>query len=181
MVRRAWTASERRVVWTGLLGRLAIAFEPILGTLVFVGLTFGIVWRAQHVEHDIIVLAPVFAVGALGFTLYGIALLVAPLRAFLQTFEPIYIVDGYVRYRGPDQASQAHCSGYIAVLFEDRSAACEWEAFGERRLPDKTIPALVEFSTYAGIHTIDGRSTGLIGTRTTPLTVGHAPRNADVE
>ena len=181
LVRRPWTADERRGVWRGLMGRLAIAAEPILGTIVFLFLTWGVYLRAQHTEQSIIVLVPVFAVGALGFTAYGIALMVAPIRAFLQTFAPIYIVDGYVRYRGPDEFSDLDSTGYVAVLFENRDVACEWEAFGKKPLPERTIPALAEFSTYAGIHKIDGRSTGLLPDHSTPLNIGLAPRNTPME
>ena len=42
---------------------------------------------------------------------------------------------------------------------------------------NRTIPALVEFSFYAGIHKIDGRSTGLIPDfELPPLAIGIAPR-----
>lgn len=181
LLRRPWTAAERRVVWSGLMGRLAIAAEPILGTVVFALLTWGIYLRAQHTEESIIVLVPVFAVGALGFTLYGIALMVAPIRAFLQTFAPIYIVDGYVRYRGPDAFSDEESTGYVAVLFENGDVACEWEAFGVDRLPDRTISALCEFSIYGGVHKIDGKSTGVLPEQTTPLNIGMAPRNAPID
>jgi hypothetical protein len=181
LAQRSWTAQERRVVWRGVTGRLAIAAEPILGTLVFSLLTWGIIWRAQHTEQSIIVIAPVFAIGAVGFTLYGIALMVAPLRAFLQTFKPIYIVDGYVRYRGPDDFSEIDSTGYVAVLFDDEEVACEWESFGRKPLPNRTIPALAEFSTYGGIHKIDGRSTGVLPLAGTALNVGLAPRRAPID
>lgn len=181
LVRRPWTAAERHIVWSGVLGRLTIAGEAILGTLVFLFLTWGVYLRARHTEQSLIVLVPIFALGALGFTFYGIALMVLPIRAFLQTFRPIYIVDGYVRYRGPDAFSGEDATGYVAVLFENRDVACEWEAFGTTLLPDRTIPTLAEFSTYGGIHTIDGKSTGLLVERTTTLNIGMAPRNAPIE
>lgn len=182
LVQRPWTAEERRAVWRGVMGRAAIAVEPILGTLVFSFLTWGIIWRAQHTEQSIIVIAPVFAIGAIGFTIYGIVLMVAPLRAFLQTFKPIYIVDGYVRYRGPDDFSEIDSSGYVAVLFEDKQqVVAEWEAFGRKPLPNRTIPALAEFSTYGGIHKIDGRPTGVLPQSVTTLNVGLAPRRAPIE
>ena len=45
-------------------------------------------------------------------------------------------------------------------------------------LPDATIPALVEFSLYAGIHKIDGRSTGLLPEGELPLlAIGIATRH----
>ena len=52
--------------------------------------------------------------------------------------------------------------GYVAALFPDRSVACEWEWLGKKRLPNATIPSLIEFSVYAGIHRIDGKPTGLL-------------------
>ncbi|MBV8689715.1 MAG: hypothetical protein JOZ59_06375 [Candidatus Eremiobacteraeota bacterium] len=181
LVQRPWTSEERRVVWRGLMGRLSIAAEPLLGTIVFAFLTWGIIWRARHTERSIIVIAPVFALGAIAFTIYAIALMVAPLRAFLQTFKPIYIVDGYIRYRGPDDFSEVDSTGYVAVLFEDESVACEWEAFGEKRLPNRTIPSLAEFSRYGGIHKIDGRPTGVLPLDGKPLNVGLAPRRARID
>ena len=181
LVRRSWTAEERNTVWMGVLGRLTMAAEAILGTLVFLFLTWGIYLRAQRTEQSLIVLAPVFAVGALGFILYAIALMVAPIRAFIHTYQPIYIVDGYVRYRPPDAFSAEDATGYVAVLFENRDIACEWEAFGLERLPERTIPTHAEFSTYAGIHKIDGKSTGLLPDKATLLNIGLAPRNTPVE
>lgn len=181
LVRRAWTAQERRGVWSGLMGRLAIAAEPIIGTIFFALLTWGVYLRAKHTEESLIVLVPVFALGALGFTGYGIALLVAPIRAFLHTFSPIYIVDGYVRYRPPDAFSHDEATGYVAVLFDNRDVACEWEAFGSEPLPDRTIPTLAEFSTYGGIHKIDGKPTGVVPEKSTPLNIGLASRRADIE
>jgi len=38
-----------------------------------------------------------------------------------------------------------------------------------KRLPNRTIPAVVEFSVYAGIHKIDGRPTGLLPDEDLPL------------
>ncbi|MBV9148516.1 MAG: hypothetical protein JO024_01520 [Candidatus Eremiobacteraeota bacterium] len=183
LVQRPWTAEERHVVWRGMMGRLSIAAEPLLGTIVFSFLTWGIIWRAHHNSNDstIIVIAPVFAIGAAAFTLYAIALMVAPIRAFLQTFKPIYVVDGYVRYRGPDDFSEIDSTGYVAVLFEDESVACEWEAFGQKQLPNRTIPTLAEFSQYGGIHKIDGRPTGVLPLDGTALNVGLAPRRAKIE
>ena len=178
LAHREWTEHERRVVWRGLTGRMAIAIEPLLGLLFFTFLTWGIVYRSQHsVSHDIIKIAWIFAIGAIAFAGYFVAVLIAPLIAYAQTFKPIYIVDGYVRYRGPDDYSEIDGTGYVATLFEDRSVACEWECFGRKNLPNETIPALVEFSVYAGIHKIDGRSTGLIPDYEIPaLAIGIAPR-----
>jgi len=175
---RAWTVKERRIVWRGLTGRFAIAIEPLLGVAFMLFLTFGIIYRSQHVpaDRDLIKIAWIFGIGAIAFAGYFVAVLVAPFFAYLQTFKPIYIVDGYVRYREPDQVSEDDGTGYVATLFEDHSVACEWECFGDRALPNKTIPAMIEFSVYAGIHKIDGRNTGLLPEELPVLAIGIAPR-----
>jgi hypothetical protein len=164
LAQRPWTARERRIVWRGLTGRFAIAIEPLLGMLFMGFLTWGIVYRAQHVPADatLIKIAPIFALGLIAFTGYFVAVLIAPFVAYLQTFKPIYVLDGYVRYREPDEHSEVDACGYVAALFPDRSVACEWESLGRKRLPNVTIPAMLEFSAYAGIHNIDGKSTGLL-------------------
>jgi hypothetical protein len=175
LIQRPWTDAERRVVWHGFMGRLAIAVEPLICSLVFLALTVGLVVRGRQPEHEsAIVLAPIFGLGVIGFTIYAIALIVPPLRAYLHTFSPIYIVDGYVRYRKPDRFSDPLASGYAAVLLEDGSVAAEWPMRGDAEAPDVTRPALVEFSDYGGIHRIDGRSTGVLPERIAPLGVGMA-------
>ncbi len=143
-------------------------------------LTWGIVYRAHHVASDatLIKIAWIFALGTVVFAGYFVAVLVAPLVAYLQTFAPIHIVDGYVRYREPDERSRADACGYAAVLFANRTVAGEWEWLGRHRLPNATIPALVEFSRYAGIHKIDGKSTGLLPDEELPLlAIGIATRH----
>ena len=181
LAKRPWTDRERRVVWRGLTGRFAIAVEPLLGMAFMIFLTWGIVYRAQHVpaDKDLIKIAWIFGIGAIAFTGYFIAVLVAPFVAYLHTFKPIYIVDGYVRYRERDHKSEEDGSGFMAVLFEDETVACEWECFGAKPLPNKTIPALLEFSYYAGIHKIDGRNTGLLPEDIPPLAIGIAPRSGE--
>jgi hypothetical protein len=177
LARRAWTERERSIVTRGLNGRMAIAVEPLLGAIFFALLTWGIVWRAHHVASDatLVKVAPIFAIGAIAFTGYLVAVMIAPFAAYLQTFKPIYILDGYVRYRGRDERSREDASGYIAALFPDRSVACEWEFLGTSPLDDATIPSMIEFSMYAGIHMIDGRSTGLLPDGTLPaLAIGVA-------
>jgi hypothetical protein len=171
LAHRPWTARERRIVWRGLTGRLAIAIEPLIGIFCMGFITWGIVWRAQHVSADatLIKIAPIFALGMLAFAGYFVAVLVAPFTAYLQTFKPIYVLDGYVRYREPDEHSELDACGYVAALFPDRSVACEWEWLGKKRLPNVTIPTLVEFSVYAGIHKIDGKPTGLLPDDDLPL------------
>ena len=170
---RPWTEREREIVWRGLTGRFAIAIEPLLGMIFFGLLTWGIVWRARVASpHDLWILSPIFAIMALGFAVYLIALLVAPFIAYAQTFKPIYVLDGYVRYRGPDDFSEPTSTGYVAVLFEDSDLCCEWECFGKHRIPNTTIPAHVEFSEYGGIHKVDGKSTGVLPDELPTLAIG---------
>jgi hypothetical protein len=171
LAQRPWTDRERRIVWRGLTGRMAIAIEPLIGMAFMVFITLGIVWRAQHVPADqtLIKIAPIFALGFLLFLGYFVAVLVAPFTAYLQTFKPIYVLDGYVRYREPDEYSESDARGYVAALFPDASVACEWEWLGKKRLVNATIPSLIEFSTWAGIHRIDGKATGLLPDEEMPL------------
>lgn len=177
LAHRPWTARERAIVWRGLTGRFALAIEPLVGVAFMAFITLGIVWRAHHVPADatLIKIAPIFALGTLAFAGYFVAVLVAPFAAYVQTFKPIYVLDGYVRYREPDEHSEIDACGYVAALFEDRSVACEWEWLGKKRLPNATIPSLVEFSVYAGIHKIDGKPTGLLPDEALPpLAIGIA-------
>jgi hypothetical protein len=164
LARRAWTDRERRIVARGLSGRMAIAIEPLIGAIFMVLLTWGIVWRAHHVASDatLVKIAPIFAIGAIAFAGYFVAVLVTPIAAYMQTFKPIYILDGYVRYRNRDAQSRDDACGYVAALFPDASVACEWEFLGTKALDDATIPSMLEFSTYAGIHKIDGKATGVL-------------------
>ncbi len=180
LARRPWTQRERKIVWRGLTGRFALAIEPLIG-MVFMGLlTWGIVYRAQHVPSDatLIKIAWIFAIGAIAFSGYFVAVLVAPIVAYLQTFRPIYILDGYVRYREPDARSRIDACGYAAAIFADRTLAYDWEWLGKKPLPNATLPALVEFSLYAGIHKIDGKPTGLLPDEDLPpLAIGIATRH----
>ncbi|MBV8196841.1 MAG: hypothetical protein JO263_01790 [Candidatus Eremiobacteraeota bacterium] len=158
---------------------MSLAIEPLVGAIFMALLTWGIVYRAHHVPSDatLIKVAWIFALGAIAFAGYFVAVLVAPLLAYMQTFAPIYILDGYIRYREPDEHSREDACGYVAALFPDRTVAGEWEWLGKKRLPDAIIPAIVEFSRYAGIHKIDGRSTGLLPDDDLPLlAVGIATR-----
>ena len=180
LARRRWTPAERAIVWRGLTGRFALAIEPLLGTCFMALLTWGIVYRAHHVPADatLVKIAWIFALGAIAFAGYFVAVLVAPIAAYMQTFGPIYVLDGYVRYREPDERSRIDACGYAAALFADRYVAYEWEWLGQRPLPNVTLPALVEFSLYAGIHKIDGKPTGLLPEGDLPLlAIGIATRH----
>jgi len=169
LIRRAWSRAERKVVIQGFLGRLVIAIEPVICGIVFLALTLGMVINKNK---GIIVLAPIFALGVVTFGFYAFAVMLAPARALLQTLGPIYIVDGYVRYRCRDAASEEDSNGYIAVLTDDHRVACEWPTLGDVELPDFTRPSLCEFSEYGGVHTIDGRSTGVLPGRIPAFGVG---------
>jgi hypothetical protein len=175
---RPWTDRERLIVWRGLTGRFAIAIEPLLGALFFAGLTYGIIWRARVTKpHDLWILSPVFALASLAFLAYFIYLLVAPFIAYRQTYKPIYLVDGYVRYRAPDDDSDLGATGYVAVLFEDQELCCEWECYGDKPLPNAVLPAMCEFSEYGGLHKIDGKSTGVLPDEIPIFAVGINPRH----
>ncbi len=170
MVSRPWTPRERRIVWRGLTGRMSIAIEPLICALFFAGLTYGVIWRARVTKpHDLWILSPIFGFIAVGFAVYFVGVMVAPLIAYVQTYRPIHKLDGYVRYRGPDDYSDVGSTGYVAVLFEDEGMCCEWECYGMKKLPSLTLPAHVEFSEFGGIHKIDGNSTGVLPDTDLPL------------
>jgi hypothetical protein len=176
LIRRPWRRSERLVVWHGFLGRLCIAIEPILCGTMFLALTIGmfiVKTDPTHPnDHNMAILAPVFALGLVACIFYALALMLAPTRALIQTFRPIFIVDGYVRYRPPDAESAVDSNGYVAVLTEESSLACEWPTVGDVPLREMTVPALSEFSEYGGVHRIDGRPTGVLPDRIARFGVG---------
>jgi hypothetical protein len=184
LIRRPWTRAERRVVLTGFFGRLSIAIEPLLCGIVFSAITVGIFaaprLSPRWVNPDIIIIAPVFALGVLGCAAWALGVMLAPVRALYHTMRPIYIVDGYIRYRRRDAASSAETNGYIAVLTEDRAVACEWPTLGHAELPDLAKAALCEFTEYGGVHAIDGRATGVLPKRLPALGVGISSRKADI-
>ena len=176
LIRRPWQRSERMVVLHGFFGRLCIAIEPILCGTMFLALTIGMLLvrtdPSHPDDHNMVILSPIFGFGVVACIFYAIALMLAPTRALLQTFRPIFIVDGYVRYRPPDAESPVDSNGYVAVLTEDSSIACEWPTLGDVPLRAATIPALSEFSEYGGVHRIDGRPTGVLPDRIARLGVG---------
>jgi hypothetical protein len=178
LVRRAWTKAERRVVLRGLYGRLLIAVEPVICGTLFGALTGALILlplpdSARLSHHDAaIVLSPIFGLVALAFCAYAVLLLVAPVRALINSFSPIYIVDGYIRYRRPDRRTEADSNGYIAVLDENRRTIAEWPSIGEDPIVESVRPAMLEFSYYGGIHRIDGRSTGVLPEKMSACGVG---------
>lgn len=178
LVRRAWTRSERNVVLSGLLGRLLIAIEPCMCFVVFGALTAGLIFFPRPAGatmtrwESAVIIAPIFGLAASAFLAWAVFVLYAPIRALASTFKPIFIVDGYMRYRRPDCASEADSNGYIAVLDSEGDKVAEWPSLGRRPLADDTRPALIEFSYYGGIHRVDGQSTGVMPEKITPAGVG---------
>jgi len=178
LVRRAWSRAERNVVIQGLLGRLVIAVEPGICSLVFAAITVALVFfrlpagaRLTRFEAAIVI-APVFAVAALAFLAYAVAVLYAPVRALRQTFSPIYIVDGYLRFRCPDAETEHGSNGYVAVLDDAREVVAEWPTLGQTGHDDEERPAMIEFTFYGGVHRIDGRETGVLPQSLRPFGVG---------
>jgi len=184
LIRRAWTRSERMVVLHGFFGRLCIAVEPVLCGTVFLVLTIGtLIVRTDPFhpnDRNLVVLSPIFGLGFAACVVYAIAVMLAPTRALLQTRRPIFIVDGYVRYRPPDDDSAVDSNGYVAVLTEDGNIACEWATVGDVLLADDTLPALCEFSEYGGVHRIDGRPTGVLPDRIARFGVGIIKRREEI-
>jgi hypothetical protein len=170
VARRAWTRSERRVVIRGFVGRLSIAIEPLVVALFFAFLPIGMALR--HAETALL-LAPIFVGAALTFLAYAIVLIVPSAHAVLETFSPIYTVDGYIRYRNAQKNPPEY---FVAVLDADRRTLAEWtlrewpSKIGQREL----WPVLVEFSRYGGIHKIDGRPTGVLPAEISPFGIGIA-------
>ncbi|HTW82683.1 MAG TPA: hypothetical protein VMD91_01295 [Candidatus Sulfotelmatobacter sp.] len=184
LIRRPWTRSERAVVLWGFFGRLAIAIEPLLCGLVFAAITIGVFMAPRlsprWVNPDIVIIAPVFGLGVIGCAVWALGVMLAPARALLHTMRPIYRVDGYIRYRPRDAHSAASENGYVAVLTEASVVACEWPTLGPAELPSLSRPALCEFSEYGGVHTVDGRPTGVLPRRIPALGVGISPRKREI-
>ena len=176
LIRRAWGSNERSIVLNGFFGRLVIAIEPILCGTMFLALTIGMLivrtdpYRPQ--EHNMVILSPIFALGVVACIFYALVLLWNPTRALLQTFRPIFIVDGYVRYRAPDAESPVDSNGYLAVLTHEKNLVCEWATLGEVPLRALMVAAHTEFSEYGGVHRIDGRLTGVLPERIARFGVG---------
>jgi hypothetical protein len=152
------------------------AFAELCITRQISGLSyFSSTKRAAHASQFMFtpLLAPIFAFAAILFLAYAIALIAPSAHAVLETFAPIYTVDGYIRYRTSQKAQPEY---YVAVLSADRQVLGEWPlrewppSIGKREL----WPALVEFSRYGGIHKIDGRPTGVLPAEIAPFGVGVA-------
>lgn len=180
LIRRPWARKERLVVVHGFIGRLCIAIEPLLCGAMFLALTIGTFLvktdPLRPTEHNMVILAPIFGFGVIACAIYAFGVMFAPALALAHTFRPIYIVDGYVRFRATDAESPVDSNGYVAVLTENRSVACEWPTLGEQPLSGYTHPALSEFSEYGGIHRIDGRLTGVLPERIARFGVGITKR-----
>ncbi len=178
VAQRAWTRAERRIVLRGFYGRLTIAIEPFIASLFFALLPIGMLLRRQETA---LLLTPVFGLAAVAFFAYAIGLMVPAARALLETFKPIYTVDGYVRYRTTKDVEDVEPHHRVAVLTSERRKLGEWPlrerpaAIGDREL----WPVLVEFSAYGGIHKIDGRSTGVLPDEIPAFGVGIA-RDAEI-
>jgi len=184
LIRRPWTRAERSVVLMGFLGRASIAVEPLICGIVFAIITVGIFAAHRlsptYVQADIVVIAPVFGLGVVACAFWLAAVMFAPTRALFHTLRPIYVVDGYIRFRRCDTYSETGQNGYVAVLTEDETVACEWPTLGEVELPDATRPALCEFTEYGGVHKIDGRLTGVLPARIPALGIGIHGRKEEI-
>jgi hypothetical protein len=168
LAQRPWTRSERLVVWRGFWGRFFIAIEPVILSLLFAGLTVELFRVRPHGEA--MVLAPIFACAALAFTAYGIALMVKPIQALAHTFSPIYIVDGYIRYRKAHPFDEKALA-YVGALDDKRRLLGEWPLENDH-ISEWIHPAMIEFSRYGGIHRIDGKATGTLPKEFPPLGIG---------
>ena len=170
VARRAWTRAERRVVLRGFLGRLSIAVEPLVVAVFFAVLPVVLALQKQELA---LLVAPIFGFAALAFLAYAIVLIVPSAHAVLETFAPIYMVDGYIEYRASEDVPPQY---YVAVLSADRQKLGEWALREWPRSIGKRVlwPVIVEFSRYGGIHKIDGRPTGVLPSEISPLGIGVA-------
>lgn len=154
----------------GFLGRLFIAVEPAALAALFAFFAVLLLRKPEHADYRWI--AAIVAVGAITFIIYAIVLMIAPARALLETWKPIFIVDGYLRTRGRDDFSTEGSNGYVAVLDPTHRVVCEWSTVGQGDLPFDEHPAYLEFSEYGGVHSIDGRPTGVLPEKFPPLGIG---------
>jgi len=157
LVMGKWRRHERRVVERGFFGRLIIAVEPGAIAILFSIVAVLLMRNPEHLP-----IAGIVGIGAICFSLYAIFLMIEPFRALRETRKPIFVVDGYLRTRGRDDLSAQGTNGYVAVLLDDRRVACEWPTTGHADLPYAIQPAYLEFSEYGGVHSVDGRETGVV-------------------
>jgi hypothetical protein len=168
---RPWTAAERRVVFRGWCGRLAIAIEPLIIAIFFGAMTIALFVRGQDSAKFV---GPIFGTGSLAFLAYAIVLMVPSTRALIESFGSIYRVDGYVRYRAARRYEDEAPSYFVAVLDASEHELGEWPLGGRPGAMDAADkwPALVEFTGIGGVLRIDGRSTGVLPDSITPFGVG---------
>ena len=173
---RPWRAAERRVVIRGVAGRAVTALEPaaIGGVLLWVAfvLAFRVTIDEGRPIHADMPIALIFIPVAVAFFVYAGWLVREPLRALRQTYEPIFIVDGYVRTRSRDDFSERGFCGYVAALTADHRVAGEWPARGPVEYTHSMRAAVLEFTEYGGLHAIDGRPTGILPADFPPFGIG---------
>ena len=160
IARRPWRPDERRVVVRGFWGRFFIAVEPLAIAIGFTVLAAGLL--LNHREGAIFI-APIFAGAAVLFLIYAVVLMVAVTQAVIETYGPIWVVDGYVDYRAV-HAPNRDVRYFVSVLDDQRTVLGEWPLDTRPDALDRhePWPALVEFTRRAGILRIDGRSTGVL-------------------
>lgn len=172
IARRPWRGSERQVVLRGFWGRFFIAIEPLTIALCFTALPVGLLYWHRD---GAFVIAPIFAGAAVLFYIYAFVLMLPVTRALIETFAPIWVIDGFVDYR-EYQEPHRDPAYFVAVLDEQRRQLAEWELDRRPSALDRgePWPALVEFTRYGGILRIDGRSTGVLPDDIPALGIGAA-------
>jgi hypothetical protein len=169
LIQRPWTPDERQAVMRGVYGRATIAVEPVIVGGVFLALVIGLLLRGDWL------LAPIFLVGVVGAVGWFMAVVRKPILAMREMKKPIFIVDGYMRLREPDEESDEGAGGYIAVLTHDRRVACEWPLSDDAdEVRYGVRPTLIEFSVFGGVHSVDGKTTGVVPNHAPALGVGLA-------
>lgn len=150
----------------GFAGRAVTALEPaaIGGILLWVAvaLAFRLSIDDGQPVHAELPIALIFMPVAFAFFVYAGWLVSEPLRALRQTYEPIFILDGFLRTRGRDDFSERGYCGYVAAMTADLRVAGEWPARGPVEYQPTLRAARLEFTEYGGLHAIDGRPTGIL-------------------
>ena len=156
----------------GFWGRFSIAVEPLTIALCFSVLTVGLLLRHQE---GAIFIAPIFGGAALLFYAYAVVLMISVTRALIESFGPIWAVDGYVRYRA-QQTPDRDTAYYVAVLDEHRRILGEWPLDRRPQALDRANPGRPWSSsavTAASCASTDGRPASY---RTTSRRSGSARR-----